>query len=130
MPKIQTGAIGVLFSLPDFIQVKVPCSIPSRLSRGSAPSHATIRSNMAVNDPINYALGKTDAEHERLIRQAARFASFTERLFRDAGISPGQRGLDLGSGMGDVAMLVARIVGSTGEVVGLRKHIFTKIKNL
>jgi SAM-dependent methyltransferase len=76
---------------------------------------------MAVNDPINYALGNTDAEHERLIRQAARFAPFTERLFRDAGISPGQRVLDLGSGMGDVAMLVARIVGSTGEVVGVER---------
>jgi hypothetical protein len=38
-----------------------------------------------------YALGSTDAEHERLIRQAARLAPLTERLFREAGIGPEQR---------------------------------------
>jgi SAM-dependent methyltransferase len=69
----------------------------------------------------NYALGSTDAEHERLIRQAARFAPFTERLFRDAGIGSGHRVLELGSGAGDVAMLVRRIVGDTGEVVGIER---------
>lgn len=69
----------------------------------------------------SYALGSTDAEHERLIRQAARFAPFTERLFRDAGVGPGHRVLDLGSGMGDVAMLVARVVSPSGEVVGVER---------
>ena len=59
----------------------------------------------------NYALGYTDAEYERLIRQAARFAPLTERFFREAGIASGQRVLDLGSGAGDVAMLVAKLVG-------------------
>ena len=68
-----------------------------------------------------YALGSTDAEHERLIRQAARFAPVTERLFCEAGIGPGQRVLDLGSGVGDVAMLVSRLVGPTGEVVGIER---------
>src|SRR5437899_7005309 len=68
-----------------------------------------------------YALGSTDAEHERLIRQAARIAPITERLFREAGIGPGQRVLDLGSGMGDVAMLAARLVGPSGEVVGIER---------
>src|SRR5436190_17549690 len=68
-----------------------------------------------------YALGSTDAEHERLIRQAARLAPLTERLFREAGIGPGQRVLDLGSGVGDVAMLVARIVGPSGEVIGIER---------
>ena len=68
-----------------------------------------------------YALGSTDAEHERLIRQAARLAPLTERLFREAGIGPGQRVLDLGSGVGDVAMLVARLVGHSGEVVGIER---------
>lgn len=33
-----------------------------------------------------YALGSTDAEHERLIGQGARLAPLTERLFREAGI--------------------------------------------
>jgi SAM-dependent methyltransferase len=68
-----------------------------------------------------YALGSSDAEHERLIRQAARLAPITERFLRAAGIGRGQRVLDLGSGVGDVAMLVARLVGSSGEVVGIER---------
>src|SRR5213594_4212943 len=68
-----------------------------------------------------YALGSTDAEHERLIRQAARLAPYSERFFREAGISTGQRVLDLGSGVGDVAMLAARLVGPSGDVVGVER---------
>jgi ubiquinone/menaquinone biosynthesis C-methylase UbiE len=69
----------------------------------------------------DYALGNTDAEHERLIWQAARVAPVTERLFREAGIGLGQRVLDIGSGVGDVAMLAARLVGPSGEVVGIER---------
>ena len=77
---------------------------------------------MAASTQIcQYALGNTDAEHERLIRQAVRLAPLTERLFREAGIGPGHRILDLGSGVGDVAMLAARLVGSSGEVVGVER---------
>jgi ubiquinone/menaquinone biosynthesis C-methylase UbiE len=76
----------------------------------------TLRETMA-----DYALGYTDAEHKRLIRQAAIIAPISERLFREAGIGPGHRVLDLGSGMGDVAMLVARLVGPSGEVVGVER---------
>jgi ubiquinone/menaquinone biosynthesis C-methylase UbiE len=68
-----------------------------------------------------YALGSTDAEHERLIWQAEWIAPLTERLFRAAGIGPGQRVLDIGSGVGDVALLVARLVGPSGEVVGIER---------
>jgi ubiquinone/menaquinone biosynthesis C-methylase UbiE len=70
---------------------------------------------------VDYALGNTDAEHERLIWQAARIAPITERLFREAGIGPGQRVLDIGSGVGDVVMLLARLVGPSGEVVGIER---------
>ncbi len=70
-----------------------------------------------------YALGNTDAEHERLIRQAARLAQSTERFFSDAGIGLGQRILDIGSGVGDVAMLAARLVGPSGEVLGIEREI-------
>jgi ubiquinone/menaquinone biosynthesis C-methylase UbiE len=73
------------------------------------------------SSPPSYALGYTNAEHERLIRQAARIAPVTERLFREAGIGRGQRVLDLGSGVGDVAMLVAQIVGPSGEVLGIER---------
>jgi ubiquinone/menaquinone biosynthesis C-methylase UbiE len=69
----------------------------------------------------DYVLGYTGLEQDRLIRQAAIVAPITERLFRQAGIGPGQRVLDLGSGMGDVAMLVARMVGSSGQVVGVER---------
>src|SRR5262250_586036 len=69
----------------------------------------------------SYALGYSEAEQGRLIRQATQLAPLTERFFRDAGIGPGQPVLELGSGMGDVAMLVARIVGPSGEVVGVER---------
>jgi ubiquinone/menaquinone biosynthesis C-methylase UbiE len=75
----------------------------------------------ASHRSTDYPLGNTDAEHERLIRQAARVAPITERFFREAGIGLGQRVLDLGSGVGDVAMLVARLVGPSGEVVAIER---------
>jgi SAM-dependent methyltransferase len=77
---------------------------------------------------VPYVLGDTGAEHERLIRQAAIFDPFTDRLFRDAGIGPGQRVLDVGSGVGDVAMLAARLVGPTGTVVGVERDAGTLTK--
>lgn len=70
----------------------------------------------------HYALGYTDAEHERLIRQAAILAPLTERFFCEACIGPGQRVLDLGAGVGDVAILVAKLVGPSGEVVGVERE--------
>jgi SAM-dependent methyltransferase len=79
---------------------------------------------MTAGGPIpRYSLGNTDAEHERLMWQASRLAPLTERLFREAGIGPGQRVLDLGSGVGDVAMLTARLVGPSGEVVGVERDL-------
>jgi len=76
---------------------------------------------IASTPNCSYALGSSDAEHDRLMRQGARLAPITERFFRDAGIGPGQRVLDLGSGVGDVAMLAARLVGPSGEVVGVER---------
>jgi len=43
------------------------------------------------------------------------------RLFRAAGIGHGNRVLDLGSGIGDVSLLLGKIVGPAGEVVGLER---------
>lgn len=73
---------------------------------------------MNRNDPT-YALGRSTEEYQRLREQAAFFRPLTERLFREAGIVPGMRVLDVGSGVGDVALLLSEIVGSTGEVVGI-----------
>ena len=79
---------------------------------------ADVTTNQTAAD---YALGYTDAEQERLMRQATLIAPHTERLFREAGIGVGHRVLDLGSGMGDVSMLVAGLVGASGEVVGIER---------
>jgi ubiquinone/menaquinone biosynthesis C-methylase UbiE len=73
----------------------------------------------------SYVLGGTGHEHERLIRQARIFNPFTERLFRNAGLSRGQRVLEVGSGVGDVAMLAAELVGPTGEVLGVERDANT-----
>jgi ubiquinone/menaquinone biosynthesis C-methylase UbiE len=67
----------------------------------------------------NYVLGQSTHEYERLTLQARLLRPFTERLFRTAGVSPGMRVLDVGSGMGDVALLLADIVGPDGKVVGV-----------
>ena len=67
----------------------------------------------------DYVLGSSDFEHDRLVRQAQMLDPYTRRAFVDAGLAPGQRVLDVGSGMGDVAMLAASIVGPTGTVIGV-----------
>jgi ubiquinone/menaquinone biosynthesis C-methylase UbiE len=76
----------------------------------------------------SYVLGDTSREHERLIRQARIFNPFTERLFRNAGVARGQRVLDIGTGVGDIAMLVAELVGPIGEVVGAERDANTLAK--
>jgi ubiquinone/menaquinone biosynthesis C-methylase UbiE len=67
----------------------------------------------------DYALGRSEAEANRLIIQAEVLRPFTERLMRDVGLAPGMRVLDLGCGTGDVSILVAKIVGKSGAVVGI-----------
>ena len=75
---------------------------------------------MSTATPLSdYVLGSSNTEHERLIRQARTLAPLTERLFRDAGVSTGNRALDVGSGVGDVAFLAAALVGPAGSVLGV-----------
>jgi SAM-dependent methyltransferase len=68
-----------------------------------------------------YYLGHSDRELDRLTTQARVVDPITRRFFRDAGITPGMRVLDVGSGAGDVAFLVADLVGESGEVVGVER---------
>ena len=60
-------------------------------------------------DTNAHALGTADLGHEGPMRQTAWVALHTERLFRRSGIGPGQRVLELGSGVGDVALIVAQL---------------------
>jgi ubiquinone/menaquinone biosynthesis C-methylase UbiE len=55
------------------------------------------------------------------VRQAEFLKPMTRRVFEDAGIERGMRVLDLGSGPGDVCLLLAEMVGSTGNVIGLEQ---------
>jgi protein-L-isoaspartate O-methyltransferase len=64
-----------------------------------------------------YAFRDREHEQRRLCSQAELFDPLTERAFRAADLSVGMRVLDIGSGAGDVAVLVARLVGP--EVLGI-----------
>jgi ubiquinone/menaquinone biosynthesis C-methylase UbiE len=55
----------------------------------------------------------------RLQLQAQLYDPLTRRLLLDAGLGPGQRVLDLGTGAGDVALLAAELVGPTGSVLSI-----------
>ncbi|CCV07557.1 conserved hypothetical protein [Mesorhizobium metallidurans STM 2683] len=66
-----------------------------------------------------YALGHSELELQRLSTQARLIDPITRRFFMEAGIAPGMCVLDVGSGAGDVAILLADLVGPTGRVVGM-----------
>ena len=67
----------------------------------------------------SYMLGHSERELARLARQAMLVNPMTRRYFKSAGIAPGMRVLDVGSGPGDTAILAAELVGPTGRVVGV-----------
>ena len=58
-----------------------------------------------------YVLGHSDRELGRLSTQARLVEPITREFFLDAGIVPGMRILDVGSGSGDVAFLAADLAG-------------------
>jgi SAM-dependent methyltransferase len=68
---------------------------------------------------VEYALGHSSRELDRLTFQGTLFAPFTRQLLTEAGIKPGMRVLDVGSGSGDVSFLTADLVGETGHVLGV-----------
>jgi ubiquinone/menaquinone biosynthesis C-methylase UbiE len=71
------------------------------------------------NGERTYVLGNDPAELERLDRQAANIDRPTRMLMQAAGIRPGLRVLDLGTGLGHVARMAGELVGASGSVVGL-----------
>jgi SAM-dependent methyltransferase len=70
-------------------------------------------------EPSGYVLGHDANELQRLARQAACIEPITRVFLLEAGIEEGMAVLDVGTGVGDVAFLVAEMVGATGSVVGV-----------
>jgi ubiquinone/menaquinone biosynthesis C-methylase UbiE len=68
---------------------------------------------------VEYVLGHSARELDRLSFQGTVLAPFTRHLFTQAGIVPGMRVLDVGSGSGDVSFLAAELVGDSGYVLGV-----------
>ena len=66
---------------------------------------------------LEYVLGPSQREIQRLIYKAAILRPVTERLLRNVKIGPGVRVLDSGCGAGDVSMLAAKFVGPTGSFI-------------
>jgi SAM-dependent methyltransferase len=66
-----------------------------------------------------YVLGHSDRELERLRLQARLIDPITRQFLIEAGIAPGMRVLDVGTGAGDVAFLAANLVGPAGHIVGV-----------
>jgi SAM-dependent methyltransferase len=71
---------------------------------------------MSETAAARYVMGHNDRERRRLMLQASVLNPLTEQLFRRAGIGPGMRVLDIGSGVGDVAMISARLGASVTAV--------------
>jgi ubiquinone/menaquinone biosynthesis C-methylase UbiE len=74
---------------------------------------------MTVGTPESYPLGRSQDEARRLMLQHQIYGPASRRLLAGAGITAGMRVLDLGSGAGDMALLVADLVGPQGQVVGV-----------
>jgi SAM-dependent methyltransferase len=77
---------------------------------------------MNTERDADYIHGDSARETRRLIAQASERETATLRLREDAGVAPGMRVLDVGSGAGDVALLAAALVGPDGAVVGYDIH--------
>jgi protein-L-isoaspartate O-methyltransferase len=74
-----------------------------------------------MSERTAYVLGSDDAEVARLDAQASSIAGATEALLRAAGIGGSMRVLDLGTGLGHVAFLVADLLDHDGSVLGVEQ---------
>ena len=70
-------------------------------------------------EPAPYVFGHSEVELRRLAFQASLIEPVTRRLLVGAGVTSGMRVLDVGTGRGDVALMVAELVGQSGSVIGV-----------
>ena len=68
-----------------------------------------------------YVLGHTPSELQRLALQSQFWGEATFEWLVRAGLGPGMRVLELGSGGGDVTLLAASLVGTAGSVLGIER---------
>jgi ubiquinone/menaquinone biosynthesis C-methylase UbiE len=90
--------------------------------QGNGAEAADTRSTMEAessNRANAYVLGSDPVELDRLDRQAAWLEPATRLLLNVAGITPGMRVVDLGTGLGHVARLTGELVGPAGSVIGV-----------
>src|SRR5207302_1677730 len=80
-----------------------------------------IMKTVKTGQPQEYVLPNSTAEDERLLAQGKIIDPLTRRVLVEAGLTPGMRVLDLGSGAGSVALLAAELVGPEGAVVGIER---------
>jgi ubiquinone/menaquinone biosynthesis C-methylase UbiE len=72
-----------------------------------------------MSQTSSYVMGYDDRERRRLSLQASILNPLSDQLLRRAGLSAGQRVLDIGCGVGELSMVAARLVGRRGRVTGI-----------
>ncbi len=67
----------------------------------------------------DYTFGYSEIEARRLQSQAVLLEDLLRQGLARAGLQPGMKVLDIGSGVGDVSFLASKMVGPTGSVLGV-----------
>jgi len=80
---------------------------------------SSLPSAVSSSPKVEYALGHSSRELDRLTFQGTVFVPHTRQLLMEAGVTAGMRVLDVGSGSGDVSFLAADLVGPNGYVLGV-----------
>ena len=93
-----------------------------RAQHDNLPTGGWVAQSWTCASDADYILGHDDVERRRLDTQALFMEPLTRRELLAAGPRPGMRVLDVGAGFGDVTLLAASLVGSTGSVVGIERE--------
>jgi 2-polyprenyl-3-methyl-5-hydroxy-6-metoxy-1,4-benzoquinol methylase len=78
--------------------------------------------NKSTSSIQRYVFDFSEEEAQQLQLQSQLLLPATRRFLEDAGITSGMKVLDVGSGVGDVALLLAELVGPAGTVVGIENN--------